>query len=201
MSLPTELRTPRLLLRDWRWSDRANFAALNADPQVMEHFLAPLSGAESDGLVDRIEQQLRSHGWGLWAVEISATQEFAGFIGLSPVTFEAPFVPAIEVGWRLARPYWSHGYATEGARAALAYGFGELELAEIVSFTSTGNTRSRRVMEKLGMGHDPGDDFNHPRVPAGHHLRRQVLYRLTGSQWRGQPGQSPRGDASGSPGI
>ena len=195
MSLPVELPTCRLLLRDWRSSDRACFAALSADPQVMEHFPGPLSGAESDGLVDRIEQALRSRGWGLWAVEISATADFAGFVGLNRVEFDAPFAPAMEVGWRLARQYWGHGYATEGARAALAYGFLELDLLEIVSFTSTGNTRSRRVMEKLGMGHDPGDDFDHPGVPAGHRLRRQVLYRLTRSQWTRQQ-QSSGGDAS-----
>lgn len=121
---------------------------------------------------------MQEQGWGLWAVEVSSSGSFAGFVGLNPVTFAAHFVPAVEVGWRLARQYWGVGYATEAAGAAVTYGFEVMGLQEIVSFTSTGNRRSRRVMEKLGMHRLPIEDFDHPGIPEGHHLRRHVLYRL-----------------------
>jgi RimJ/RimL family protein N-acetyltransferase len=121
---------------------------------------------------------MSERGWGLWAAEITATGAFAGFVGLNPATFEAPFTPAVEVGWRLARAYWDRGLATEAALVVLDYGFEQLGLDEIVSFTSTTNLRSQRVMEKLGMCHDPADDFDHPGLPKGHHLRRHVLYRI-----------------------
>jgi RimJ/RimL family protein N-acetyltransferase len=173
-----ELRTERLVLRSWRDSDREPFAALNADPVVMEHFVAPLSHAESDALVDRIEAAFEEHGWGLWAVEVPGVAEFIGFIGLAVPGFDAPFTPCVEVGWRLARSAWGHGYAPEGATEALRFAFDDLGLDEVVSFTSVGNAKSRRVMEKLGMTHDPADDFDHPRVPAGHRISRHVLYRI-----------------------
>jgi RimJ/RimL family protein N-acetyltransferase len=172
------LRTSRLLLRRWRDDDRDPFAALNADAVVMEHFSAPLRGAESEAFVDRIERGFDERGWGLWAVEVPGTAPFIGFVGLNPVTFEAPFTPAVEVGWRLAREHWGHGYATEAARAALEFGFETLALDEIVSFTTQGNTRSRRVMERLGMRYDPADDFDHPNVQRADPLRLHVLYRL-----------------------
>jgi RimJ/RimL family protein N-acetyltransferase len=174
----SELRTSRLVLRRWRDDDREPFAALNADPVVMEHFPAPLSREQSDDLVDRIESGLEERGWGLWAVEVTGTAPFVGFVGLNPALFDAPFTPAVEVGWRMAREHWGHGYATEGARAALDFGFNTLALDEIVSFTTHGNTRSRRVMERLGMQRDPADDFDNPNVPPGHPLRPHVLYRL-----------------------
>jgi RimJ/RimL family protein N-acetyltransferase len=173
-----EPRTERLLLRQWRPEDRDPFAAMNADPRVMEHFPSLMSREESDASVDRIEKHFQDHGWGLWAVEVPGIAPFAGFIGLNIPRYEAHFTPCVEIGWRLAVDYWGQGYATEGARAALAFGFEELDLAEIVSYTVPGNLRSRRVMEKLGMKHDPGEDFDHPRVPAGHPLCRHVLYRL-----------------------
>jgi len=173
-----ELRTSRLVLRPWRDADRAPFAALNADPVVMEHFRAPLRGEESDALADRIAADIDKRGWGLWAVEIPGTAAFAGFIGLNPATFDAPFTPAVEVGWRMARAHWGSGYATEGASAALSFGFDALALEEIVSFTTHGNARSRRVMERLGMRRDPADDFDNPNVPVGDPLRPHVLYRL-----------------------
>jgi RimJ/RimL family protein N-acetyltransferase len=176
----TELRTARLLLRGWRDSDLAPFAALNADPEVMEHFPSTLSRAQSDGLADRIVAGIERHGWGLWAVELNSTGAFTGFVGLNPVPFEAPFTPAVEIGWRLARPYWGSGLATEAARPVLAHAFGPLGLEELVSFTSTTNLRSQRVMQKLGMRHDPADDFDHPSMPEGHRLRRHVLYRIAG---------------------
>jgi len=176
---PTVLRTERLVLRRWRDADREPFAALNADPVVMEHFVARPTRAESDELVDRIEDTFDREGYGLWAAEVRATGGFAGFVGLWPATFDAPFTPAVEVGWRLARSAWGSGYATEAARMAARDGFDRLDLAEIVSFTSVGNTRSRRVMEKIGMTHDPADDFDHSALPAGHRLRHHVLYRLS----------------------
>jgi RimJ/RimL family protein N-acetyltransferase len=176
---PTPLRTDRLLLRRWRPEDRDPFAELNADPVVMEHFVTCPTRGESDDLIDRIEDHFDREGYGLWAVEITETGQFAGFVGLWPATFDAPFTPAVEVGWRLARPAWGSGYATEAARTAVADGFERVGLDEIVSLTSVGNTRSRRVMEKLGMTRDPADDFDHPDVPVDHPIRRHVLYRLT----------------------
>jgi RimJ/RimL family protein N-acetyltransferase len=176
--LPQEIRTERLLMRRWRDADRAPFAAMNADPRVMEHFPKVLSREESDATVERICGHLDRHGYAQWAVEILYDATFAGFIGLSVPSFEAHFTPCVEIGWRLAREHWGRGYATEGARVALDYGFAELGLAEIVSFTVPANTRSRRVMEKLGMTHDPRDDFDHPGVADGHALKRHVLYRL-----------------------
>jgi RimJ/RimL family protein N-acetyltransferase len=151
---------------------------LNADPRVMEHFPAPLSSEESDALVARIEAHFDQRGFGLWAVEVPDVAPFVGFVGLSVPRFEAHFTPCVEIGWRLAAEHWGKGYATEGARAVLAFGFETLALAEIVSFTTTGNVPSRRVMEKIGMTHDPADDFDHPALPAGHPLRRHVLYRI-----------------------
>jgi RimJ/RimL family protein N-acetyltransferase len=183
-----ELHTERLLMRRWQAEDREPFAALNDDHVVMEHFPAPLVAAESDALADRIEAGLDKRGWGLWAVEVQDSHLFIGFVGLNPATFDAPFTPAIEVGWRLARDHWGRGYATEGARAAVEFGFVDLELDEIVSFTTHANTRSRRVMERLGMRHDPTDDFDNPNVPEGNADRPHVLYRLDRSAWaRPQP--------------
>jgi RimJ/RimL family protein N-acetyltransferase len=177
-SLPTELQSERLLLRRWRPADREPFAAMNADPRVMEYFPAPLSREESDALAARIEGRWDEQGYGLWAIEIVGVAPFAGFVGLSTPRFESHFTPCIEIGWRLAANYWGRGYAPEGARAVLAFGWETLGLAEIVSFTSQGNLRSRRVMEKLGMTHDPREDFDHPLLPEGHALRRHVLYRV-----------------------
>jgi RimJ/RimL family protein N-acetyltransferase len=152
---------------------------LNADPRVVEFLPGPLSREQSDAVVDRIEAHFDRHGFGQWAVEIPGVTRLAGFIGLSIPRFEAPFTPCIEVGWRLAAEYWKRGYATEGARAALDFGFNVLQVEEIVSFTVPANVRSRRVMEKIGMTHSPSDDFDHPLLPEGHPLRRHVLYRLS----------------------
>lgn len=177
-TIPT-LETERLVLRRWEPSDRAPFAALNADPVVMEHFPAPLTTEQSDAFADRIARELDRRGTGLFAVSTrsSGAHEFLGFCGLSVPTFEAPFLPAVEIGWRLARSVWGRGLATEAARAVLTHGFA-IGLPEIVSFTSPRNTRSLRVMEKLGMTRDRAADFEHPRVPEGHSLRPHVLYRL-----------------------
>jgi RimJ/RimL family protein N-acetyltransferase len=178
MNVARELRTHRLYLRRWCATDRQPFAALNADPRVMEYFPAPLPREESDALAARIESHFEQHRFGLWAVEIVDVAPFAGFIGLSVPRFEAHFTPCVEIGWRLAAECWGCGYATEGARAVLAFGFEQLHLAEIVSFTVPSNLRSRRVMEQLGMTRKPADDFDHPALPEGHPLRRHVLYRL-----------------------
>lgn len=175
--LPTEIATERLLLRRWLPADRAAFADLNADPRVMRHFPAVLSREESDAVADRIAAHFDRRGYGLWAVAIAGVVPFAGFIGLCAPRFEAHFTPCVEIGWRLAAEHWGRGYATEGARAALRFGFETLGLREIVAMTVPENRASRRVMEKLGMAHDPADDFDHPLLPAGHPLRRHVLYR------------------------
>jgi RimJ/RimL family protein N-acetyltransferase len=178
------LHSPRLRLRRWHASDRAPFARLNADPEVMRYFLRPLDRAESDALVDRIEVAFETHGYGLWAVERREDGVFLGFTGLAVPRFAAAFTPCVEVGWRYAREAWGHGYATEAARAAIRFGFEEAGLAEIVSFTSVVHARSRRVMERLGMHRDPADDFDYPGIPEGHPLRRHVLYRITGAEHR-----------------
>ncbi len=173
------LSSDRLRLRRWHHADREAFAAMNADARVMEFFPKRLSRVESDALVDRIEVHLNERGFGLWAVEVPGVAPFIGFTGLSVARFNAPFTPCVEVGWRLAVEHWGHGYATEAARLALGHGFGHLALPEIVSFTSTTNLRSRAVMERLGMRHDPADDFDHPSIAQGHPLRRHALYRLS----------------------
>jgi RimJ/RimL family protein N-acetyltransferase len=173
-----ELRTDRLVLRRWRASDRAPFAALNADPVVMEFMPTVLSREESDDFVDRIEATFDERGWGLWAVEVAADQTFTGYVGLWPADFDADFTPAVEIGWRLDTPYWGRGYAPEAARAVLRFGFEQLALDEIVSFTAIINERSQRVMQKIGMTTDPRENFDHPRLPEGHRLRRHVLYRV-----------------------
>ena len=173
----------RVVLRQWRPDDRAPFAAVNADSVVMEHLPSTLSRSESDAAVERIEAHFAKHGFGLWAVEIPGVTPFAGFIGLSIPAFEAHFTPCVEVGWRLAREYWGKGYATAGAKAALRFGFERLRLAEIVSFTTLANARSRRVMECIGMSRFPADDFDHPSLSVGHPMRRHVLYRLTQADW------------------
>ena len=179
----TTLQTDRLVLRDWRATDRAPFAALNADPRVMEHFPASLDRAASDALVERITTDLHRSGWGLWAVARRDNDRFLGFTGLLAVGFEAPFTPAVEIGWRFAVDAWGQGHATEAARAVLDHAFGTLELPEVVSMTSVSNVRSQRVMERIGMGRDPADDFDHPRIEPGHPLRRHVLYRLSRDDW------------------
>ena len=174
------LVTQRLRLRGFRDEDRAPFAALNADPEVMEYLPAPLSLAESDALIGRIRAHFSEHGFGLWAVELRAVSgpgPLLGFVGLTRPTFAAHFTPCVDLGWRLARSHWGHGYATEAATAALRFGFERLGLDEIVALTVPENARSRRVMERLGMRRDPADDFDHPRLPEGHRLRRHVLYR------------------------
>jgi len=178
------MRTERLLLRHWRDSDRQPFARMNADTRVMEFLPGVLSEQESNSLVDRIEVHFEEHGFGLYAAEIRSERRFIGYIGLSVPTFHAAFTPCVEIGWRLAGEYWGQGLATEGAREIARRAFEELNLQELVSFTVPANTRSLGVMKKIGMTYDSKDDFDHPRLPLGHTLRRHVLYRLSHSTWR-----------------
>lgn len=173
-----ELRTERLILRQWTLQDREPFAAMCADPRVMEYFPSTLTREESHAGVDLIEESFARHGFGLWAVEIPDQAPFAGFIGLAVPRFEAHFTPCVEIGWRLAAEFWNRGYATEGARAALAFGWQVAQLQEIVAIAVPSNLASLRVMDKLGMIRDPLGDFDHPRIAEGHRLRRHVLYRI-----------------------
>lgn len=175
---PITLTTERLLLRPWRPGDLPQFAAMNADPRVMQHFPKVLTSEESDRQAAGISDHMQKHGFGLWAVEAIGMADFVGFVGLSIPAFEAHFTPCVEIGWRLAYEHWGRGYATEAARAAVDCGFRRFGLDELVSLTAPANWRSRRVMERIGMTRSAADDFDHPRLPAGHPLRRHVLYRL-----------------------
>jgi RimJ/RimL family protein N-acetyltransferase len=175
--------TDRLLLRPWLPRDRAPFAAMNADPRVMEHFPAALTRRESDELIERMQRRLLQDGYGLWALELRSSGDLIGFTGLTSPSWTAPFTPCVEVGWRLTPAAWGAGYAAEAGRAALAIGFGRAGLEEVVSFTVPANTRSRAVMRRLGLTHDEDDDFEHPAVPVGHPMRRHVLYRLRREDW------------------
>jgi RimJ/RimL family protein N-acetyltransferase len=172
-----ELDTPRLRLRRWRDADLAPFAALNADPAVMEFFPSALSRGESDALAARIRASMAERGWGLWAVEVPGVSPFIGFVGLDVPGPHVPVSPCVEIGWRIATEHWGKGFASEAARAALAVGFERLALAEIVSFTAAANRRSRAVMERIGMRF-AGETFEHPNVPVGSPLRSHVVYRL-----------------------
>ena len=172
------LLTERLVLRRFNAGDHDAMAALNADPVVMEHLPGVMMRADTLEGFARIDAHFAAHGFGLWAVEVCGGPQCIGFVGLMRPSFSAPFMPCVEIGWRLARTAWGHGYATEAARAALHAGFTQLGLLEIVSFTVPANVRSRRVMERIGMQRDTSADFDHPRLPEGHPLRRHVLYRI-----------------------
>lgn len=178
-----ELRTERLVLRQWREDDLEPFAKMCGDARVMEYFPAVLTREESDALAARIKNKIEENGWGCWAVTL-LSGEFIGFIGINGVGSEFPFGPAVEIGWRLAFDHWGKGYAVEGALASLRFGFDVLGLEKIVAFTAACNLKSRRVMEKLGMHYDPKDDFDHPKVAEGHPHRRQVLYQIKKGEMR-----------------
>jgi RimJ/RimL family protein N-acetyltransferase len=177
-ALPPEIETERLLLRRWHDKDREPFAAMCADPRVMEFFPRTQTREEANAVIDRLNSHIDRHGFGFWALEDRSNGEFLGFTGLSNVGFTAPFTPAVEIGWRLAHRYWGKGFANEAARASLAWGFGKLRLPQIVSFAVLTNRRSRRVMERIGMTHDPDGEFDMPTFPEGHPLRRHALYRI-----------------------
>jgi RimJ/RimL family protein N-acetyltransferase len=180
----TSIRTGRLLLRRWRGADRVPFAALNADPAVMEHMQGLMTRERSDAFADRIEAHWASHGWGLWAVEVIGGTPFVGYVGLWPADYVVPGM--VEVGWRLAREHWGRGYATEAGREAIRFGFTDVGLDEVVSFTVPQNERSWRVMERIGLRRDPAADFDHPKVDATAYpeLVRHVFYRLRREEWR-----------------
>ncbi len=178
------LQTERLVLRGWNDDDLEPFYRLNADEEVMRYFPQTLSRAQSDAMAAKIRRKLADEGFGLWAVEYVSDQRFVGFVGLARPGFEAPFLPAMEIGWRLDRDYWGQGLAPEAARRVLTFAFEQLELPEIVSLTAVQNHPSRRVMEKIGLRHHPEDDFEHPKLAPGHPLRKHVLYRLRKEHFR-----------------
>ncbi len=178
----TQLRTERLWLRSWRPEDREPWAAMNADPVVRRFFPGPLTRVESDEAVDRFQALLLERGYGLWAVEVIETGEFIGFVGLNPAPDEYPVAPATEIGWRLAAAHWGRGYAPEAARAVLDFAFGPGGFTDLVSFTTVTNAPSRRVMEKIGMTHDPADDFDNPRTP-GWWGAPHVVYRIAAATY------------------
>ncbi len=177
-----ELDTPRLRLRQWRDADRDPFAAMNQDAEVMEFFIAPDLRVQSDAAIDWWSAQLEEKGWSNWALELRSTGEFIGFTGLSVPRITFAFSPCVEIGWRLSRRFWGRGYATEAARASLEAGFERIGLQEIVSLTTLANRRSRALMERIGM-RNANQDFDHPRIPQGHPLRRHCLYRITREEW------------------
>lgn len=172
-----EFQTHRLKLRQWRQSDRDPFAALNADPQVMEFFPASLDRTQSDAFAEKIQKLIELRGWGLWAIEQKTGDPFIGFVGLHILEPALPFGPCVEIGWRLAARYWGNGFASEAAVAVLDIAFETLGLNEVVSFTSILNQRSQAVMQRIGMNHS-GEFFEHPGVAAGHPLHRHILYRI-----------------------
>jgi RimJ/RimL family protein N-acetyltransferase len=171
--------TPRLRLRHWTEADKAPFSRINADPKVMACFPAPLSPTESDALAERIMRHQATHGFCFWALELRESSTFIGFVGLAIPQWPAPFMPTVEIGWRLACEHWGQGYATEAARAALAFGFDQLQLDEILAYTASSNLRSQHVMQRLGMWYAPQDNFLHPALPETHPLAPHVLYRLS----------------------
>jgi RimJ/RimL family protein N-acetyltransferase len=178
-----EVRTARLLLRQWRSTDRAPFAAMNADPEVMRYFPSTQSREASDRSIDTWTSELDERGWSNWAVELLESGAFVGFIGLSVPKRALPFMPCVELGYRLARPYWGQGIATEGATAALEVGFARFGLEEIVSFTALLNLPSQAVMRRVGMV-NAHQDFDHPALPEGSPLRRHCLYKITRARWQ-----------------
>lgn len=174
--MTVELRTGRLLLRQWRDADLDPWAAMNADPQVREFFPGVLTRDDAAASMASFRADLDRRGWGWWAVEVADTGAFVGFAGLDEVEEGLPF-GGVEIGWRLTRAAWGHGYATEAARACLEHGFGALRLPEILAIAAAGNTRSHAVMRRLGMTHDPAEDFDDPTMPPGP-LRNSVVYRI-----------------------
>jgi len=179
----TELKTERLLLRKWRDDDLTDFAALNADPEVMEFFADVLDTKESNELAKEIIKRINENGWGFWAVELLSDNSFIGFVGLNKPSYDVPVDLCIEIGWRLAKKYWGHGYATEAAKASLEFAFNELKLDKVYSFASVGNKRSCAVMERLNMV-DTNTPFQHPMIPEGSPLREHVLYKIDKQRWQ-----------------
>lgn len=175
---PLELRTARTLLRQWKDSDLPAWCAMNADAQVRRYFPSTLSIEQATQEAGRIRAAIAQRGWGMWALELPGSLPFAGTVGLHVTTIDAPFVPTVELGWRLSREAWGRGLATEAAQAAARFAFEHLGLDEVTAYTAADNEPSQAVMRRLGMHHAPEDDFDHPLIEAGHPLRRHRLYRL-----------------------
>lgn len=178
-SPPLNIQTPRLILRQWKDSDADPFAEMNADPQVMEFFPSTMTREKSDEMLTRCRDLIAVRGWGIWAVELRDSGELTGFVGLHTPGYALPFVPCVEVAWRLKVDAWGKGYCSEAARAVLDAGFEQLGLDEIVAYTALPNVRSQAVMKKMGMVRDPAEDFDHPLLEEGHWLRKHCLYRLS----------------------
>jgi len=183
MTKVVELRTDRLILRQWKKEDFPLFAKINADPVVMEYYPNILREDESNAMANKLEALISERSWGFWAVETIKEHKFVGFVGLHKPTYELPVTPCVEVGWRLGREYWRNGYATEAAEASLNFAFEELGLNEVYSFTPISNKKSWSVMRRLNM-EDTGNNFEHPMIPENHPLREHVLYKITKTQWR-----------------
>lgn len=185
-----ELRTARLLLRSWQESDNKPFIAMGLDERVMEYFATLNTAEQSRDFITRMQDIINEQGWGMWAAQELASEEFIGIIGIKPLPQDFPVVslesPPIEIGWRLRPEFWNKGYATEGALASLELGFNTLNLKEIVSITSFLNAPSIRVMEKIGMKRDMSGDFDHPRIEEGSNVRKHLLYRITNQDWKQQ---------------
>ena len=177
-----EINTERLLLRPWKPSDFNAFSIMNANKRVMAFYPSTLTKAESDQMAKTCKQLIEKRGWGFWALEEKKSARFIGFTGLHIPRYDLPFQPCVEIGWRLSDDYWGAGFATEAAKAALAFGFNQLNLEEIVSFTTVNNQRSISVMKKLNM-QKTAHHFDHPALPEGHALREHVLYKLNRHNW------------------
>jgi RimJ/RimL family protein N-acetyltransferase len=175
--LPITLITDRLQLRQWKDSDLLPLAQMCADPEVMRYFPKVFSIDESNAMAESIRSRMAKNGWGWWVVSLKNDDRFMGFLGLNSPQYELPFNPCIEIGWRLAQPFWGKGYATEAGREVLAFAFQTLELEEVVAFTALLNERSQRVMQRLGM-QNTDRNFEHPLVPINHPLREHVLYKI-----------------------
>ena len=180
-----ELETERLLLRQWKEGDLVAFRELNSDLLVMAYFPSVLNQQQSDAVADQCKGFISSRGWSFWAVELKDVREFIGFVGLHEPDSVFPFSPCVEIGWRLHKKFWGKGYATEAAKESLAYAFNELDLSEVVSFTTVSNFRSRAVMQKLGLKNSR-QNFEHPDLPKDHPLSEHVLYKITKAEWLSQ---------------
>ena len=177
------IETERLYLRQWRASDFAPFAEMNANPEVMEYFPKLLTTSMSNTIAKKCQSLIDDNGWGFWAVSLKDTDAFIGMVGLNNAHADMPFSPAVEIGWRLHNDYWGLGYATEAAQAALRYAFEVLELSEVVAFTAVINKRSQKLMQRLGMINTQ-ENFYHPMLDAKHPLAKHVLYKITRQQWQ-----------------
>lgn len=177
--MTTIIETERLILRTWKKEDADPYFQINQNPKIIEFIRGPITMEQVNDFISAVNRQSDKHGYTLWAVELKETGELMGFIGLNYIDWESHFTPAVEVGWRLGSQFWGKGYATEGAKASLDYGFKQCGLKEIVSFTVPANIRSIRVMEKIGLKRDVNGDFAHPKLAADHLLSQHILYRLT----------------------